>query len=75
MIVGENSRPKDLKINVCKTKKLTNIRSSTSDVLVSLLAPVEMGLERRLEYIHSGDLVEVTPKSIRMRKRELPRRQ
>lgn len=74
MIVGENSRAQDLDINVCKTKKLTNVRSSTSDVLVTLQAPIEMGLERCLEYIQADELVEVTPKSIRMRKRELPRR-
>lgn len=74
MVVGENSRAQDLDINVCKTKKLTNVRSSTSDVLVTLQAPIEMGLERCLEYIQADELVEVTPKSIRMRKRELPRR-
>lgn len=74
MIVGENSRPQDLDINVCKTKKLSNVRSSTSDVLVTLQAPIEMGLERCLEYISSDELVEVTPKSIRMRKRTLPKR-
>lgn len=74
MVVGENSRTQDLDINVCKTKKLTNIRSSTGDVLVTLKTPIEMGLERCLEYIQSDELVEVTPKSIRMRKRELSRR-
>ena len=74
MIVGENSRSQDLDINVCKTKKLTNMRSSNSDVLVTLQAPAEMGLERCLEYIQDDELVEVTPKSIRMRKRSLGRR-
>jgi GTP-binding protein len=74
MIVGEHNRPQDLDINVCKTKKLTNVRSSTSDVLVTLQAPIEMGLERCLEYIQADELVEVTPKSIRMRKRMLSRR-
>lgn len=74
MIVGESTRPQDLDINVCKTKKLTNMRSSNSDVLVTLQAPMEMGLEKCLEYIESDELVEITPKSIRMRKRELPRR-
>lgn len=74
MIVGEHNRPQDLDINVCKTKKLTNVRSSTSDVLVTLQAPIEMGLERCLEYIQADELVEVTPKSIRMRKRVLSRR-
>ena len=74
MIVGECNRPQDLDINVCKAKKLTNMRSSNSDVLVTLQAPMEMGLERCLEYISDEELVEVTPQSIRMRKRTLPRR-
>jgi GTP-binding protein len=74
MIVGENSRTQDLEINVCKLKKLTNMRSSNSDVLVTLQAPVEMVLEQCLEYISNDELVEVTPKSIRMRKRALTRR-
>jgi GTP-binding protein len=74
MIVGECNRPQDLDINVCKTKKLTNIRSSTSDALVTLQAPIEMSLERCLEYIQSDELVEITPQSIRMRKRQLLRR-
>jgi GTP-binding protein len=75
MIVGEHSRPSDLDINVCKTKKLTNMRSSNSDVLVTLQAPLEMGLEKCLEYIQSDELVEVTPKCIRMRKRGLSRKE
>ncbi|MBI4533670.1 MAG: translational GTPase TypA [Candidatus Melainabacteria bacterium] len=74
MVVGENTRPQDLDINVCKAKKLTNVRSSTSDVLVTLQAPIEMGLEKCLEYIQDDELVEVTPDSIRMRKRHLSRR-
>ncbi|HEY9777617.1 MAG TPA: translational GTPase TypA [Planktothrix sp.] len=74
MIVGENSRPQDLDLNVCKAKKMSNVRSSTSDVLVTLQAPIEMGLERCLEYIESDELLEITPKSIRMRKRALSRR-
>jgi len=74
MVVGEHSRPQDLDINVCKMKKLTNMRSSNSDVLVTLQAPIEMGLERCLEYIQADELVEVTPKSIRMRKRTLSRK-
>ena len=68
MIVGEHNRPQDLDLNVCKTKQLTNIRSSTGDELVQLQAPVEMSLERALEYISSNELVEVTPESIRLRK-------
>ncbi|AHB88883.1 GTP-binding protein TypA [Thermosynechococcus sp. NK55a] len=68
MIVGEHNRPQDLEINVCKTKQLTNFRSSTGDELVQLQAPVEMSLERALEYIGPDELVEVTPQSIRLRK-------
>ncbi len=68
MIIGEHNRPQDLDLNICKTKQLTNIRSSTGDELVQLQAPVEMSLERALEYIGPNELVEVTPKSIRLRK-------
>jgi GTP-binding protein len=68
MIVGEHNRPQDLELNVCKTKQLTNHRASGGDELVQLQAPVEMSLERALEYIGSDELVEVTPKSIRLRK-------
>jgi len=68
MIVGENNRPQDLEINVCKTKQLTNHRASGGDELVQLQTPVEMTLERALEYISSDELLEVTPQSIRMRK-------
>jgi GTP-binding protein len=74
MIIGENARVQDLDINVCKAKKLTNMRSAGSEVLVTLQAPQEMPLERCLEYIQPDELVEVTPKSIRMRKRQLQRR-
>jgi GTP-binding protein len=68
MIVGEHNRPQDLDLNVCKTKQLTNHRSATGDELVQLQAPMEMSLERALEYIGSDELVEVTPKSVRLRK-------
>ena len=68
MIVGEHNRPQDLDLNVCKTKQLTNHRSATGDELVQLQAPVEMSLERALEYIGPDELVEVTPESIRLRK-------
>ena len=68
MIVGENTRPQDLELNVCKAKQLTNMRSSTGEELVQLQAPAEMSLERGLEYISSDELVEVTPESIRLRK-------
>jgi GTP-binding protein len=68
MIVGEHNRPQDLDLNVCKTKQLTNHRSATGDELVQLQTPVDMSLERALEYIGSDELVEVTPASIRLRK-------
>ncbi|NEP40439.1 MAG: translational GTPase TypA [Okeania sp. SIO2H7] len=68
MIVGEHNRPQDLDLNVCKTKQLSNVRSSTGDELVQLQSPVEMSLERALEYIGPDELVEITPESIRLRK-------
>jgi GTP-binding protein len=68
MIVGEHNRPQDLELNVCKAKQLTNHRASGGDELVQLQAPMEMSLERALEYISSDELVEVTPQSIRLRK-------
>ncbi|MDH6059499.1 translational GTPase TypA [Chrysosporum bergii ANA360D] len=68
MIIGEHNRPQDLDLNVCKTKQLTNHRASGGDELVQLQAPVEMSLERALEYIGPDELVEVTPESIRLRK-------
>ncbi|MFE1744029.1 translational GTPase TypA [Coleofasciculus sp. H7-2] len=68
MIVGEHNRSQDLELNVCKAKQLTNHRASGGDELVQLQAPIDMSLERALEYIGSDELVEVTPKSIRLRK-------
>ncbi|MGB3612843.1 MAG: translational GTPase TypA [Elainellaceae cyanobacterium] len=68
MIIGENTRPQDLELNVCKTKQLTNHRAASGDELVQLQTPVDMSLERALEYIGSDELVEVTPESIRLRK-------
>lgn len=72
MIVGEHNRPQDLDINVAKAKKLSNVRSN-SDVMVTLQAPIEMTLEQCLEYIEVDELVEVTPQTVRMRKRVLSR--
>ena len=68
MIVGEHNRSQDLDLNVCKAKQLTNHRAASGDELVQLQTPVEMSLERALEYIGSDELVEVTPESIRLRK-------
>lgn len=67
-VVGENSRNDDLQINVCKTKQLTNMRSKGEGVSTGLKTPKIMGLEDALEYIADGELVEVTPKSVRIRK-------
>ena len=68
MVIGENNRPQDLELNVCKTKQLTNHRSATGDELVQLQSPMEMSLERALEYISADEMVEVTPESVRLRK-------
>jgi len=71
MIVGENSRAEDLDVNAAKEKKLTNMRSSTADELVRLIPPRPLSLEQALEFIRDDECVEVTPKSIRLRKVEL----
>ena len=68
MIIGEHNRPQDLELNVCKSKQLTNMRAAGSDDLVQLQAPIEMSLERALEYIGPDEMLEVTPESIRLRK-------
>lgn len=72
MIVGEHARPGDLLINVAKKKQLTNIRSSTQEIAVKLNAPRLLTLEKALEYITDDELLEVTPKQFRMRKKQLP---
>jgi GTP-binding protein len=71
MIIGEHAHPNDLDVNASREKKLTNIRAAGRDENVILTPPVEMTLERALEWIASDELVEVTPKSIRLRKRML----
>ena len=71
MVVGLHSRENDLSVNVCRAKKLTNIRSSTSDIAVKLVPPAPPSLERSLTLIADDELVEITPKSIRIRKLEL----
>jgi len=67
-VIGENTRADDLTINVCKSKKLTNVRASGSDEKARIITPIKFSLEEALEYINSDELVEVTPQSIRMRK-------
>ena len=68
MIIGEHNRPQDLEINICKTKQLTNMRSAGAEELDTLQSPIEITLERALEYIGSDEMLEVTPESIRLRK-------
>ena len=68
MIVGEHNRPPDLELNVSKAKQVTNIRSAGAEVLDTLQAPIQMTLERALEYIGPDEMLEVTPESIRLRK-------
>jgi len=71
MIIGENSRADDMPVNPCKAKKLTNMRSQGDGKGISLAPPLKMSLERSLEYIAPDEYVEVTPLSIRLRKKIL----
>ncbi len=71
MVVGQQPRPGDLAVNVCRAKKLTNIRSSTSDISVRLTPPVLLSLEQSLDFLADDELLEVTPKGWRLRKRLL----
>jgi GTP-binding protein len=71
MIVGENSREEDMNVNITKEKKLTNMRSSTADEAIRLIPPRELTLEKAIEFIADDEYVEVTPKSIRLRKKVL----
>jgi GTP-binding protein len=71
MIIGENSRPNDMDVNVTKEKKQTNMRASTADEAIRLVPPRRLGLEQAIEFINDDELVEVTPSTIRLRKRIL----
>lgn len=71
MIVGITPKEQDLAVNVCKEKKLTNMRSSTADISVRLTPPITLSLEQSLDFIENDELVEITPKTIRLRKRIL----
>ena len=71
MVIGENARANDLDVNVTKEKKQTNMRASTADEAVRLIPPRKLGLEQAIEFINDDELVEVTPASIRLRKRIL----
>ena len=68
MIVGENPKPDDIEVNVCREKHLTAIRSSGADEKLTLITPVQLSLEEAIEFITDDELIEVTPKSIRLRK-------
>ena len=71
MIIGQHAKDNDLDVNPCKGKKLTNVRASGTDDAIKLIPPRLLTLEQALEFIDDDELVEVTPLSIRLRKKEL----
>jgi GTP-binding protein len=71
MVVGENARSVDLDVNIVKEKKLTNMRASTADEAIRLVSPRILNLEQAIEFIRDDELVEVTPQTIRLRKKVL----
>jgi GTP-binding protein len=71
MVVGENARDRDLDVNIVKEKKLTNMRASTADEAIRLVPPRILNLEQAIEFIRDDEFVEVTPHSIRLRKKTL----
>ena len=71
MIVGEHNRPNDLEINILKGKQLTNVRASGTDEAVKLVPPRKMSLEQMMAYIEVDEVLEVTPMSLRLRKKYL----
>jgi GTP-binding protein len=71
MIIAEHSRTNDLDVNICKEKKQTNMRASSADEAIRIVPPRLLGLEQAIEFINDDELVEVTPDSIRLRKRVL----
>jgi GTP-binding protein len=75
MIIGLDSRPQDIAINVCKEKKKTNMRSSTSDIAIKLTPSIQLSLEQAIGFINNDELVEVTPENIRLRKKLLTQAQ
>ena len=74
MVVGQNGKAEDIELNVCKTKHLTNTRSSGSDDALKLTTPRILSLEEALDFIDTDELLEVTPKSLRIRKKILDSR-
>ena len=71
MIIGQNTRQEDLEVNVCKAKHLTNMRSKSSDGTVQLTPPTILSLEQSIDFIEDDELLEVTPKALRLRKKYL----
>jgi GTP-binding protein len=71
MIIGEHTKPNDLEVNPCKSKQLTNIRAAGKDDAIDLIPPRKLSLEQGLSYIQEDELLEVTPKTLRLRKRIL----
>jgi GTP-binding protein len=71
MVIGEHARPNDLDVNPIKGKQLTNVRASGSDEAIKLVPPVDMNLEKALEWIEDDELLEITPLNIRIRKKVL----
>ena len=71
MVIGQNGKTDDIELNVCKTKHLTNTRASGSDDALKLTPPRVLSLEQALEFIDTDELLEVTPKSLRIRKKIL----
>ena len=73
MIVGQNPKGEDISVNVCKKKQVTNMRAAGSDEALRLVPPRQLSLEQCLEYLAEDELLEVTPKSLRLRKKVLSR--
>ena len=71
MVIGQSGKSEDVEVNVCKTKKLTNTRSSSADEALKLVPPKLMSLEQCLEFIDTDELLEVTPENLRIRKKIL----
>ena len=71
MNIGEHTKSNDLEVNFCKSKKLTNIRAAGKDEAIDLIPPRKLSLEQALSYIQDDELLEVTPKTLRLRKRIL----
>jgi GTP-binding protein len=72
MVIGENAKDNDLDVNVVREKKLTNMRASTADEAIRLVPFRQLNLEQAIEFIAEDEFVEVTPKSLRLRKKTLP---